>query len=109
MKRNTKELGRPNSFFVYGEVSELTTRLTDDELGVRSAWRAGETGKNQSQAIDRKHEAVVSRVLLDEDPDTFFKDDDEIRCRIQVSSPDLSTNLTQAFTDQFIVDIPVSG
>ena len=29
------------------------------------------TGKNQSQAIDRKHEAVVSRVLLDEDPDTF--------------------------------------
>jgi hypothetical protein len=66
------------------------------------------TGKNQSQAIERKHEAVVSRVLLDEDPDTIFKDDDEIRCRIQVSSPNLSTNLTQAFTDQVILDVPVN-
>ena len=64
------------------------------------------TGKNQSQSIEREHKAVVSRLLLDEDPDTISIDDDEIRCRIQVSSPNLSTNLTQAFTDQVILDVP---
>jgi len=53
-----------------------------------------------------EHKAVVSRLLLDEDPDTISIDDDEIRCRIQVSSPNLSTNLNQAFTDQVILDVP---
>jgi hypothetical protein len=66
------------------------------------------TGKNQSQSIEREHKAVVNRLLLDEDPDTISIDDDEIRCRIQVSSPNLSTNLTQAFTDQVILDVPVN-
>ena len=47
VKRNTKELGRPNSFLVCSEVSETdgNDRLTDDELGIRSAHstqRAGE-------------------------------------------------------------------
>ena len=58
------------------------------------------TGKNQSQSIEREHKAVVNRLLLDEDPDTFGKDYDELRCRILVSSPVLSTNLTEAFTNQ---------
>jgi len=47
VKRNTGELGRPNSFLACSEVSEAdgNERRTDDELGVRSAHstrRAGE-------------------------------------------------------------------
>jgi hypothetical protein len=47
VKRNTRELGRPNPFLVNSEVSEAdgNDRLTKDELGVRSAHstqRAGE-------------------------------------------------------------------
>jgi len=67
------------------------------------------TSKAQSQAIEREHKAVVRRALLDEDPGTNIKDDDEIRCRIQVSSPTLSTNLTEAFTNQItLVDVPTN-
>jgi hypothetical protein len=64
VKRNTRELGRPNSFLAVREVSEAdgNDRGTDDELGVRSAHstrrresRSQGEGADVIRSQQRKH------------------------------------------------------
>lgn len=58
---------------------------------------------NQEQVLKRRHVEVVNRALLDEDPGTIIRDDDEISARIEIRAIGIPPAVTEAFTNQVIL------
>jgi len=63
------------------------------------------TDGNTALKVDRKHEHIMSKAALDEDPDIILLDEDEIRCRIRILALSLPPAVTpDVFTNEEVVD-----
>lgn len=65
---------------------------------------------DQRQTIHRRHEKLISRALLDEDPGVItpqliLEDDDEIRCRIHVRSTGMPINVGADTNEVVLVEL----
>jgi hypothetical protein len=58
---------------------------------------------SSSAKLHRKHELVMSRASLNEDPGTLVPDNDEIRCRIRFLTSGLPAASSETFTNQVIL------
>lgn len=58
---------------------------------------------SSSAKLHRKHEVVMSRASLDEDPGTGIPDNDEIRCRIRFLTGGMPPASSETFTNQVIL------